>query len=140
MAVSIDIGEPTNIHPKNKQPVSNRLALIALKKTYNYKNITCDSPLYKSMKTEGNKIRILFDYAEWGLKSNKNDPIKGFAIAGDDKKFVWANAKIEGSTILVWSEQISKPVAVRYGWADWIECNLYNKKDMPVSPFRTDGD
>jgi hypothetical protein len=140
MAVSMDIGEATNIHPKNKQPVSNRLALLALKKTYGYKKINCDSPLYKSMKKEGNKIRILFDYAESGLKAHKDEPIKGFAIAGDDKKFIWANALIDGSTILVWSEQISKPVAVRYGWADWIECNLYNKKDLPVSPFRTDGD
>jgi sialate O-acetylesterase len=68
----------------------------------------------------------------------KGDSIKGFAIAGADKKFVWANAKIDGDTVLVWSEQVKNPAAVRYGWADWIDCNLYNKEDLPASPFRTD--
>lgn len=137
MAVSMDIGEANNIHPKNKQVVGDRLARLALAKNYG-KKIAYSGPLYKGMKIEGNKIRIFFDYAEKGLETPRKMPLKGFAIAGSDKKFVWAKAKIDKNTVLVWSDQIQNPVAVRYGWADWIDCNLYNKQKMQASPFRTD--
>ncbi|MFA5292351.1 MAG: sialate O-acetylesterase [Phycisphaerae bacterium] len=137
MAVAMDIGEAKNIHPKNKQDVGKRLALWALAKDYGFKDIVYSGPLYKSMKIEGNKVRASFEYADSGLMA-KGDSIKGFAIAGADRKFVWANAKIDGNTVLVWSEQIKNPAAVRYGWANWIDCNLYNKEFLPASPFRTD--
>lgn len=138
MAVAMDIGEPNNIHPKNKQDVGKRLALWALAKDYGFKKITYSGPLYKNMKIEGDKIRIFFEYADSGLKIPKGQSLKGFAIAGADKEFVWANAKIDGNTVLVWSEEVKNPTAVRYGWSDWMECNLYNKKVLPASPFRTD--
>jgi sialate O-acetylesterase len=86
---------------------------------------------------EGNKIRIFLDHVGSGLVA-KGEKLTGFAIAGEDRKFVWANAKIEGNTVVVWSEQVPKPVAVRYGWADNPDCNLYNKEGLPASPFRTD--
>jgi sialate O-acetylesterase len=137
MAVAMDIGEVDNIHPKNKQDVGKRLALWAFTKDYGFKDIVYSGPLYKNMKIENDKARIVFDCTGSGLMT-KGDSIKGFAIAGADKKFVWANAKIDGDTVLVWSEQVKNPIAVRYGWADWIDCNLYNKEELPVSPFRTD--
>jgi len=137
MAVAIDIGEAKNIHPKNKQDVGKRLALWALAKDYGFKDIIYSGPLYKNMKIEGDKAKIGFEHTGTGLMV-KGDSIKGFAIAGADKKFVWANAKIDGDTVLVWSEQVKNPIAVRYGWADWISCNLYNKEELPASPFRTD--
>jgi len=138
MVVSMDIGEANNIHPKNKQVIGNRLALCALANAYGRKNVVYSGPLYKGMKIEGQKIRIFFDHAEKGLKTPRNEPLKGFAIAGEDKKFEWASAKIEKNTVVVWSEKVKNPVAVRYAWADFIECNLYNKKNLPASPFRTD--
>jgi sialate O-acetylesterase len=137
MAVAIDIGEVSNIHPKNKQDVGKRLALWALAKDYGMKDLVYSGPLYKGMKVEGDKIRISFDSIGSGLMA-KGDLLKGFSIAGADRKFVWAEAKIDGNTILVWSPQVAAPVNVRYGWADWIECNLYNKEGLPASSFRTD--
>jgi sialate O-acetylesterase len=89
------------------------------------------------MKIEDDRIRISFDYAACGLMA-KGNTIKGFTIAGRDEKFVWANAVIDGSDVMVWSEDIKIPVAVRYGWANWSNCNLYNKAGLPASPFRTD--
>lgn len=97
------------------------------------------SPLYQSMQIEGNKIIISFTNLKGKLKSRGNEPLKQFAIAGEDKKFVWANAKIKGNKVIVWSDAISKPVAVRYAWADNPEgANLYNQEGLPVCPFRTD--
>jgi sialate O-acetylesterase len=138
MAVTIDVGEPNDIHPKNKKPVGHRLALWALAKTYGVKDIIYSGPLYNSMKIESDKIKISFKYAKSGLKTPNNEPLKGFTIAGEDGIFVDANAKIEGSNVVVWSEQIKKPKNVRYGWADWIICNLYNNADLPASPFTTE--
>ena len=136
MAVTIDIGEK-NIHPHNKLDVGRRLALQALAKTYG-KNVPCESSTYRSMKVEGNSIRIRFDHLEGGLVA-KDGPLKQFAIAGADKKFVWADAEIDGETVLVRSPQVPSPVAVRYAWANNPEsCNLYNKAGLPASPFRTD--
>lgn len=137
MAVAIDVGEAATIHPKNKQDVGARLALLALAKTYGQKQV-CSGPLYKSMKAEGGKIRIAFDETGGALEA-KGGILKGFAIAGADRKFVWANAAIDGQTVVVSSPQVPAPAAVRYGWANNPDgCNLYNKEGLPASPFRTD--
>ncbi|PSR56046.1 9-O-acetylesterase [Adhaeribacter arboris] len=138
MTVIIDIGEADDIHPKNKLDVGKRLALAAEKLAYNQK-VTFSGPLYKNMKVEGSKIRLTFDHAEPGLITKNGATLKGFAIAGSDHKFVWADAQIEGNTVVVSSTQVLAPVAVRYAWADNPdEANLYNKADLPASPFRTD--
>ncbi|NOX65209.1 MAG: 9-O-acetylesterase [Chlorobi bacterium] len=136
MAVAIDIGEE-DIHPKNKQDVGKRLALIALAKVYG-KDIPYSGPMYKSMKVEGNKIRLQFDHVNKGLKIRGGKKLKGFAIAGNDKRFVWAKAKIDGDEVIVWNSKIKNPVAVRYAWAPNPICNLYNSTDLPAAPFRTD--
>ncbi len=136
MAVTIDIGEANDIHPKNKQDVGRRLALAALAIAYG-KDIVYSGPLYDSHKIEGNKVRIFFTHVDGGLVARGGE-LKGFAIAGPDRKFVWAKAAIDGDTVVVWSDQVPNPVAVRYGWADNPECTLYNKAGLPASPFRTD--
>jgi len=136
IAVTIDIGDAKDIHPKDKQTVGKRLALAALAQTYG-KKIEYAGPTYKSMKVEGSAIRLTFDHVGGGLEARDGD-LKGFAIAGDDHKFAWANAKIEGNTILVSCPQVSAPVAVRYAWHINPVCNLYNKAGLPASPFRTD--
>ncbi|MGA2679501.1 MAG: sialate O-acetylesterase [Sedimentisphaerales bacterium] len=135
MAVTIDIGEP-DIHPKNKQDVGKRLALWALAKTYG-KNIVYSGPIYKSMKVDGNNVVLAFDDVGGGLVA-KGDSLKGFAIAGADRKFVWADAKIKGDTIVVSSDKVASPVSVRYAWEKNPVCNLYNKEGLPATPFRTD--
>jgi sialate O-acetylesterase len=137
MAVIIDIGEADNIHPKNKQDVGKRLALWALANTYD-KKLVYSGPIYKSMKVDGNSIVLSFDHVGGGLIAKGGDELKGFAIAGADKKFVWADAKIEGDTVVVSSNEVSEPVTVRYAWADNPVCNLYNIEELPASPFRTD--
>ena len=137
MAVTIDIGNNKDIHPKNKQEVGRRLALNALKLAYG-KDIENSGPIYKSMKIEGNKIRLSFEHVDGGLTIKDGKVLKGFAIAGKDKKFKWAKAKIDGNTIIVWNSSIKKPVAVRYAWQANPVCNLYNKAGLPASPFRTD--
>jgi len=150
MAVIIDIGEAGDIHPKNKFDVGNRLALWALRNDYGQKNLVCSGPLYKNMKVEGNKIRISFDSAGGGLMVGKKDgrnptvedkgaKLKRFAIAGEDKKWAWADAAIDGNTLVVSSPGVPNPVAVRYAYSMNPEgCNLYNKEGLPASPFRTD--
>jgi sialate O-acetylesterase len=137
MAVIIDIGEANDIHPKNKQDVGKRLALWALANTYK-QALEYSGPVYKSSKTEGNRIILTFDDVGGGLMAAPEPPLKGFAIAGADHKFVWADAAIEGNTVVVSSDTVSEPVAVRYAWADNPVCNLYNKEGLPASPFRTD--
>jgi sialate O-acetylesterase len=137
MAVIIDIGDANNIHPKNKLDVGHRLAQWALGKTYE-KAVVYSGPLYKSMDIKGNSVILHFDSVGGGLAAKDNEALKGFAIAGQDKKFVWADAKIEGDTVVVTSDKVAEPVAVRYGWADNPVCNLYNKAGLPASPFRTD--
>jgi sialate O-acetylesterase len=141
-AVIIDIGEARDIHPKNKQDVGKRLALWALAKTYG-KEMVYSGPVYKSQEIQGDKVVLTFDSIGGGLVAKEGDQLKdaalkGFAIAGSDKKFVWADARIEGDKILVSSSKVKSPVAVRYAWADNPECNLYNRADLPASPFRTD--
>ncbi|HZJ45360.1 MAG TPA: sialate O-acetylesterase [Pyrinomonadaceae bacterium] len=136
MAVIIDIGDTNDIHPRNKTDVGHRLALWALANTYNQK-IEYSGPLFKSFSVNGNEARIKFSHAN-GLKTSDGAAPKAFAIAGADKKFVWADAKIEGDEIVVSSKAVTKPVAVRYAWADNPVTNLYNKLGLPASPFRTD--
>jgi sialate O-acetylesterase len=143
MAVIIDIGEADDIHPKNKQDVGKRLALWALAKTHG-KKLVYSGPIYESMRVAGSKIVLSFEHVGGGLvagcgeRASAGEPLKGFAIAGEDRKFVWADAIIEGDTIVVSSDKVAEPVAVRYAWADNPVCNLYNKEGLPASPFRTD--
>ena len=137
MAVAIDIGDAIDIHPKNKQEVGRRLALNALNLVYEF-DIEYSGPIYKSMAVEGDRIRLSFAHVDGGLTTPNNDELKGFAIAGSDKKFYWAQAEIDSNTILVWNDKITNPVAVRYAWASNPICNLYNKAGLPASPFRTD--
>ena len=137
MAVIIDTGEADNIHPKNKQDVGRRLALAAQATVY-HQNVAYSGPVYDSMAVEDNKIRLRFQHVDGGLVAKGGDQLVGFAIAGEDRKFVWARASIEGDTIVVSSDQVAKPVAVRYAWADNPACNLFNQADLPASPFRTD--
>jgi len=136
-AVIIDIGEAGNIHPTNKQDVGTRLALAARAIAYG-QDITYSGPVYQSMKVEDGKIRLTFDHVGDGLVAKGGGALKGFAIAGKDKKFVWADAAIDGKTVVVSSDKVNDPVAVRYDWADNPDGNLTNKADLPASPFRTD--
>jgi sialate O-acetylesterase len=137
MAVITDIGDAKDIHPKNKQDVGKRLALWALANTYG-KNVVYSGPMYKSMVKKGHTIVLDFNHLGGGLVAKGGEPLKGFAIAGADRKFVWADAKIDGDKIVVSSEKVADPVSVRYAWADNPVCNLYNKAGLPASPFRTD--
>ena len=136
-AVIIDIGDATNIHPKDKQNVGKRLALCALAKTYG-KKVVYSGPMYKSMEAKGQQVVLHFDHVGGGLVAKGGTPLTGFAVAGDDKKFVWADAQIVGDTIVVCSPKVARPSAVRYAWADNPVCNLYNREDLPANPFRTD--
>ncbi len=138
MAVAIDLGEWNDIHPDNKKEVGERLALAALKLSYN-ENIVYSGPVYQSSSVQGNKIVLQFTHTGSGLITNDNEAPADFAIAGTDKKFVWAKAKIEGKNIIVWSDEITEPKYVRYAWADNpVNPNVYNKEGLPASPFRTD--
>lgn len=150
MAVSIDVGDTKDIHPKNKRDVGERLALWALARDYGKKNLVCSGPLFKAAKVEGSKIRVTFDSTGAGLMAGKKhgfgpaveDPgakLTQFAIAGEDKKWVWADAVIDGNSVVVSSPSVPAPVAVRYAFAtNPLGCNLYNKDGLPASPFRSD--
>ncbi len=138
MAVTIDLGEWNDIHPLNKQDVGRRLALAAQKVAYGDEQVVYSGPIYQSMKIEGNKIVLSFTNTGGGLIAKGGVELKYFAIAGADKKFIWAKAKIEYNKVLVWNDQLANPVAVRYAWADNPEgANLYNKEGLPASPFGT---
>ncbi len=137
MAVTIDIGDANDIHPKNKQEVGNRLALAARAKTYG-ENIAYSGPVYKTYSIENSRIRISFDQTNNGLKTKDNQPLKGFSIAGPDHQFHWADAVIEGDQVVISSPAVSFPIAVRYAWGNNPECNLVNGAGLPASPFRTD--
>lgn len=134
-AVIIDIGDAKDIHPRNKQDVGKRLALNALVKNYGHK-VEYSGPAYKGMKVKKNEVVLKFDHAK-GLMA-KGDKVQGFSIAGEDKKFVWADARIEGNKVIVSAAGVDAPVAVRYAWANNPVCNLYNGDGLPASPFRTD--
>jgi sialate O-acetylesterase len=137
MACIIDIGEANDIHPKNKQEVGRRLALIANKMVYKQECIA-SGPVYKNYRKEGNRIRIAFTTIGSGLSTKDGKDVKGFAIAGKDKQFYWAKAIIEGSEVVIYSDKVTEPIAVRYAWADNPECNLINSEGLPAVPFRTD--
>jgi len=138
MAVTMDIGNPKNIHPKNKLDVGKRLALWALAKDYGKKKIVYSGPLYRSMKKQGDKIRLYFNHTGSGLTTKDGKELTHFTIAGEDKNFVPAKAAIDGKTIIVSSEDVKKPVAVRYAWSNAAQPNLANKEGLPASSFRTD--
>jgi len=137
MICTIDIGEADNIHPKNKQEVGRRLALLAENMVYK-KSEQVYGPMFQDFTIDGNKIVIRFSETGSGLTIRNDEDIKGFAVAGKNRKFYWAKAVIDGSSVIVSSEKVSKPVAVRYAWADNPECNLINKEGLPAVPFRTD--
>jgi sialate O-acetylesterase len=138
-AVIIDLGEGKDIHPKNKQDVATRLARWALAETYKVPGITCRSPMYQSMEKAGNKLVLSFDHVTGGWRPfDVAEPV-GFTIAGEDKKFIPAQAVIrKDGRIEVWSDVLSAPVAVRYAWADNPVCNMYSAAGLPLTPFRTD--
>jgi sialate O-acetylesterase len=136
LAVAIDIGDAADIHPKDKLNVGHRLALNALAKTYGRK-VEWSGPWYRSMKMSGDKVRLKFDHADGGLVA-KGGKLTGFAVAGEDRKFVWADAEIEGDAVLVSSPSVPKPVAVRYAWDTNPVCSLFNQTGLPAVPFRTD--
>jgi len=138
MAVAIDIGDVWNIHPLNKQDVGKRLALGALALAYS-RDIVCSGPIYARMSREGSGIRLHFTHVGGGLVTKGDERLKGFAISGADGEFVWADAVIDGDTVVVRSDRVTAPADVRYAWADNPVCNLYNKAGLPASPFRTDG-
>ncbi len=138
MTVNIDLGEWNDIHPENKKDVGNRMALAGLKLAYN-QDIVYSGPIYKDHKIEGNKVILSFSHVGNGLIAIDGEALSEFAIASDDKNFVWAEAKIEGNKVIVSSEQVPNPKYVRYAWADNPDNpNLFNKEGLPASPFETE--
>jgi sialate O-acetylesterase len=139
MAVLLDVGEWNDIHPLDKQTVGHRLALAAEKVAYGDTKAVTAGPLFQSAKAAGNKVTLTFASPGSALMTKNNRPLTGFAVAGPDKKFVWAQARIEGDKVVVWSDQVAQPTAVRYAWADNPEnAALYNKAGLPTSTFQTD--
>ncbi|MDP9050061.1 MAG: sialate O-acetylesterase [Acidobacteriota bacterium] len=137
MAVTVDVGDPANVHPKNKEPVGYRLELLALAKAYGDKSMEFSGPMYASSKVDGSAMRVMFTHAA-GLMA-KDPPLKWFQIAGADQNFVDADAKIEGDSVVVSSAAVPNPVAVRYAWDNYPStANLYNASGLPAAPFRTD--
>ena len=136
MAVTMDIGDPNDIHPRNKQEVGRRLALLALSRTYGVEGLVDSGPAYAGSVVEGDAMRLSFAQAE-GLTSGDTAP-SHFTIAGADRVFHPAQAVIEGATVLVQSDAVPRPVAVRFAWGDADEPNLKNGAGLPASSFRTD--
>jgi sialate O-acetylesterase len=140
MAVTYDIGDAADIHPRNKQDVGKRLAALALHKTYGINKIA-SGPVYKSMQVQGNRVVLQFTNTANGLtaKSAPGSELMGFEIAGDDQRFYAAKATVAGNTVVVSAPEVTKPVAVRYAWADDAgKANLFNRPGYPAAPFRTD--
>ncbi|PWT74143.1 MAG: sialate O-acetylesterase [Bacteroidetes bacterium] len=141
MVVTIDVGEWNDLHPTDKKTVGTRLALAARHVAYGENALEYSGPIYESSVIRGNRIYLHFTHTGSGLMAKEGKPLKYFSIAGDDKKYVWANAKIEGDTVIVWNDEVEKPVSVRYAWADNPEgANLYNKEGLPASTFTTTND
>ncbi len=138
MAVSIDIGDALDIHPGNKQDVGKRLALNALAKVYQ-QNIPFSGPMYQSFEVKNNTVEITFTHIYDGLAVSGGTTLKGFAVAGTDSVFHWADATILNNKVVVSSPKVKAPIAVRYGWSSNPDCNLVNSSGLPASPFRTDG-
>lgn len=138
MVVTMDIGDATNIHPKEKKPVGERLALLALARTYGKEDLVDSGPLYESQEIEGKNIRLHFTSLGTGLASRDEEALTHFTIAGRNKKFYPAEAVIDGDTIVVRSKKVPRPAAVRFGWGNADKPNLMNKESLPASSFRTD--
>lgn len=139
MAVAIDVGEWNDIHPLNKRDIGLRLSRVAQHVAYGDRKMVYSGPVYQSMKISGHRIILAFSHTGSGLVAKGGTTLRHFAIAGADKKFVWANAEIKDNSVVVWSDQVPDPKAVRYAWADDPEeANLYNKEGLPATPFRTD--
>ena len=138
IATAIDIGNDQDIHPKNKQEVGRRLALLAEAKVYGEK-VAYAGPVYESMRVTGSTARLTFTHVDGALVSHSGESLTGFAVAGADGKFVPAKARIHGSAVLVSSPKVPHPTAVRYAWSGFPECSLYNKADLPAFPFDTSG-
>lgn len=136
MVVSIDKGEKNDVHPIYKISIGQRLAACALHLQYG-KNIPYSGPVYRSMKVKGNKAELHFDFIYSGF-AVKGKELKGFTVCGADRNFVSAKAEIQDDKIIVYAKEVSHPLAVRYGWANWTEANLFNKDGFPATPFRTD--
>jgi sialate O-acetylesterase len=140
MALTMDIGEPDDIHPRNKKDVGKRLALIALANTYGVKNIAYRGPQFSGFSVEGNTAIVSFEKATVasGLTTSDHQPPKYFFVAGNDKKFYAAEAKIAGDKIELHSNNVGKPVAIRYAFTNYPLTNFCNKDGLPAMPFRTD--
>lgn len=136
MAITVDLGEPQDIHPRNKQDVGSRLAQWALAAVYD-RDLVAMGPVLRSVGRNGHHMVLQFDHVGSGLKT-KGDALQGFAIAGADQQFHWAQARIEGDKVVVWHDDITEPASVRYAWASNPAISLYNSADLPASPFRTD--
>lgn len=138
--VTLDVGDALDVHPTNKQAVGHRLALAALAKAYG-RDVEFSGPTYKTFEVTEGRVVITFDHVGSGLvgRDSGDGILRGFAVAGADREFVWADAQIEGDSVVVWSDRIPAPVAVRYGWASNPEgANLFNREGLPAAPFRTD--
>lgn len=142
LAMTIDIGDPKDIHPRNKQEVGRRLSLVARNKVYGERDLVFSGPAFSEMQVElpkGDKIRLYFKHVHGGLTIKPGDEkLTGFIVAGADKNWVWADAVIEGDTIVVSSSEVPLPKYVRYGWAWNPKVNLFNKDGLPAITFRTD--
>jgi sialate O-acetylesterase len=137
MTVTIDLGEWNDIHPGNKKPIGDRLALAARNMVYQEKNLVYSGPLFTSSNVTDHKVTLTFHHVGSGLISKDGEALRWFAVAGEDKKFVWANASIENNTVVVWSDAVVHPVYVRYAWADNpANVNFYNRDGLPASPFQ----
>jgi sialate O-acetylesterase len=136
MAVTIDVGEAANLHPPNKQDVGHRLALAARALAYGEK-LEYSGPLFRAAAPDAGGLRIWFDHVGAGLEARDGAPLKGFQVAGADRRFQAADARVDGVTVVVSSPNVAQPLYVRYAWADAPECNLYNKDGLPASPFRS---
>jgi len=137
LAVSIDAGEADDVHPKNKTEIGERLAAWALGVTYGQDSVH-SGPLFESATFQGDTAIVRFKHTGGGLEARNGDQLEGFALAGSDRTFHWATARIAGVTVEVRSDRVSNPIALRYAWADNPRCNLYNKEGFPAAPFRTD--
>ncbi|HEY0947229.1 MAG TPA: sialate O-acetylesterase, partial [Opitutaceae bacterium] len=137
-AVTIDVGDPKDLHPTHKQPIGRRLALAAGTLVYGRPAAEGLSPVPQAHHVDGAVIRVTFAHAEKGLTTADQGVPRGFVVAGADGKFFPAEARIEGDSVVIQSQSVPAPVAVRYAWADNPDCNLVNAAGLPASPFRTD--
>jgi sialate O-acetylesterase len=136
MVTALDVGEE-DIHPRNKRDVGLRLSRTALRHVYGRKDVVAEGPLFRGMTVSGHTVTVAFEHADGGLVM-RGSTLRGFAVAGEDRVFHWAEGRIVDDTIQLHSPHVPQPVAVRYGWANNPEVNLYNGAGLPAYPFRTD--